>query len=187
MVASNYGKTGENVADVNDDGVVNLDDLTLVAKAIDDAAGAPAASGRDRKITSTREQVEQWLNQARQINLMDSAFQRGILVLEQLLATLTPKTTALLPNYPNPFNPETWIPYRLAEPAEVTVSIYTADGKLVRALDLGHQPVGIYESRGRAAYWDGKNELGEPVASGVYFYTLTAGNFSATRKLLIRK
>ena len=98
-----------------------------------------------------------------------------------------PEETSLLPNYPNPFNPETWIPYQLAKPADVTVSIYAADGKLVRTLDLGHLSVGLYESRSRAAYWDGKNALGEPVASGVYFYTLTAGEFTATRKMLIRK
>ena len=98
-----------------------------------------------------------------------------------------PTETALLPNYPNPFNPETWIPYQLAEPAEVTVSIYAADGKLVRMLALGHQSVGIYASQNRAAYWNGRNALNEPVASGVYFYTLTAGNFTATRKMLIRK
>ena len=95
--------------------------------------------------------------------------------------------TALLPNYPNPFNPETWIPYRLAKPADVSISIYAADGMLVRTLGLGHRSVGLYESRSRAAYWDGKNALGEPVASGVYFYTLSAGEFSATRKMLIRK
>jgi hypothetical protein len=92
-----------------------------------------------------------------------------------------------LPNYPNPFNPETWIPYQLAAPAEVSISIHSVDGKLIRTLDLEHQAVGIYESQSRAAYWDGKNELGEPVASSVYFYTLTAGDFSATRKMLIRK
>ena len=95
--------------------------------------------------------------------------------------------TVLLPNYPNPFNPETWIPYQLAEPADVTISIYAADGKLIRTLDLGHRSVGIYVSRSRAAYWDGRNALGEPVASGVYFYTLTAAEFTATRKMLIRK
>ena len=95
--------------------------------------------------------------------------------------------TTLLPNYPNPFNPETWIPYRLAEPADVSISIYAADGTLVRTLDLGHRSVGIYESRSRAAYWDGSNALGEPVASGVYFYTLTAAEFTATRKMLIMK
>ena len=84
-------------------------------------------------------------------------------------------------------NPETWIPYQLAEPAEVSISIHTADGKLVQTLNLGHQDVGIYESRSRAAYWDGRNALEEPVASGVYFYTLTGGGFTATRKMLIRK
>ena len=109
------------------------------------------------------------------------------MILEQLLTVLTPKETTLLPNYPNPFNPETWIPYQLAESANVTVSIYSADGKLIRTLALGDQPVGIYESRNRAAYWDGKNEFGEPVASGIYFYTLSAGEFTATRRMLIRK
>ena len=98
-----------------------------------------------------------------------------------------PEATQVLSNYPNPFNPETWIPYQLAEPANINIAIYTTDGKLVRTLDLGHQPMGIYESRNRAAYWDGRNELGEPVASGVYFYTLIAGEFTATRKMLIRK
>ncbi len=98
-----------------------------------------------------------------------------------------PEQTTLLSNYPNPFNPETWIPYQLSEAADVSISIYAIDGQLVRTLALGHQPIGIYESRSRAAYWDGKNELGEPVASGLYFYTLTAGDFNATRKMLIRK
>ena len=166
---------------------MNIVDLTLVAGAIGNAAAAPSVRGLDREFAPTRDQVQQWLHQARQMHLTDSAFQRGIRVLEQLLASLTPKETALLPNYPNPFNPETWIPYRLAEPADVTVSIYAADGKLVWTLALGHQPVGIYESRSRAAYWDGRNALGEPVASGVYFYTLTAGEFTVTRKMLIRK
>ena len=95
--------------------------------------------------------------------------------------------TVLLPNYPNPFNPETWIPYQLSKPAEVTVTIYAASGAVVRTLVLGHQAVGRYENRSRAAYWDGRNALGERVASGVYFYTLTAGEFHATRKMLILK
>ena len=98
-----------------------------------------------------------------------------------------PEKTALLPNYPNPFNPETWIPYQLSEAAEVTVTIHASDGKLVRTLELGQVPAGVYSDRGRAAYWDGRNALNEPVASGVYFYTLTAGDFKATRKMLIRK
>ncbi len=101
--------------------------------------------------------------------------------------TQRPAETALLANFPNPFNPETWIPYELAASAEVSIAIYATDGKLVRTLDLGYQAAGYYDSRSRAAYWDGRNGLGEPVASAVYFYTFTAGEFTATRKMLIRK
>ena len=98
-----------------------------------------------------------------------------------------PELTEVLPNYPNPFNPETWIPYRLSVPSEVSIAIYATDGKLVRMLDLGNKVVGSYESRSRAAYWDGRNAIGEEVASGIYFYTFTAKDFSATRKMLILK
>ena len=98
-----------------------------------------------------------------------------------------PEVTVLLANYPNPFNPETWIPYDLSAPADVTLRIYSANGRLIRHLDIGYQLAGVYQHRGRAAYWDGKNASGEPVASGVYFYTLTAGDFAATRKMLILK
>ena len=97
------------------------------------------------------------------------------------------RENVLLANFPNPFNPETWIPYQLGKPADVTLHIYAVNGTLVRTLALGHQAAGMYQSRSRAAYWDGKNEFGESIASGVYFYTLTADDFSATRKMLIRK
>ena len=97
------------------------------------------------------------------------------------------RKNALLANFPNPFNPETWIPYHLSKDADVTLTIYASNGQVVRRLALGYQPAGIYQSRSRAAYWDGRNAVGEPVASGVYFYTLTAGDFTATRKMLIRK
>ena len=131
--------------------------------------------------------IQAWIAQAELENDGSLAFQQGIANLQRLLASLLPENTALLPNYPNPFNPETWIPYHLAEPADVTLHIYAADGVLVRTLVLGYQGAGIYESRARAAYWDGKNEVGEPVASGVYFYRLTAGDFTATRRMLIVK
>ena len=101
--------------------------------------------------------------------------------------TLLPTETSLLPSYPNPFNPETWIPDQLAKPAEVRVSIYAADGKLVKTLALGYKHAGIYHDKSRAVYWDGKNAQGEPVASGIYFYTFKAGDFTATKKMLIRK
>jgi len=188
QVASKFGQTvSGDPADVNEDGVVNIVDLVKVAGALGGGAAAPSALYSDLEAMPTRATVQKWLSQAQQLNLTDATSQRGILFLEQLLASLTPKETALLPNYPNPFNPETWIPYQLAKPADVTVTIYTVDGTVVRTLALGHQPIGIYQDKSRAAYWDGKNEVGESVASDVYFYTLTAGDFTATRKMLIRK
>ena len=90
-------------------------------------------------------------------------------------------------NYPNPFNPETWIPYQLAKSAAVALTIYDMNGEMVRRLVVEHQAAGMYRSRSRAAYWDGRNQLGEAVASGLYFYTLTAGDFTATRRMLILK
>ena len=135
----------------------------------------------------TATEVQQWLSQAQQLALANPAYLRGIIVLERLLTVLIPKETALLANYPNPFNPETWIPYQLAKPANVTLTIYAADGQIVRRLALGHQPAGWYQTRSRAAYWDGRNQLGESVASGLYFYTLTVDTFTATRRMLILK
>ncbi len=186
IVAVNFGRVDTPLtADVNGDGEVNREDIIAVLDALEAAAAAPA-------FVSTTESLQRWIDQAKQLYRTDARFQKGIAVLQHLLTTLRetetiPKTTALLPNYPNPFNPETWIPYQLAKPTDVTLRIYAADGKLVRLLDLGHQDAGIYHSRSRAAYWGGKNMMGEPVASGLYFYTLTAGEFTATRKMLIRK
>ena len=161
----------------------------MAANALGNAAGAPPVH------SLSAAQVEQWLSLAKRGGLQSIqtsasellSYQRGIQVLEQILESLTPQTTVLFANYPNPFNPETWIPYQLAAPAEVSLTIYAANGAVVRTLALGHQPVGRYQSRSRAAYWDGRNDLGESVASGIYFYTLTAGDFTATRKMLIRK
>ena len=187
QVAANLGQSGSNPADVNGDGVVNIQDLVQVAAQLGADAAAPSVWSRGGEAAPTRTQVQQWLAEAQQLNLTDTISQRGIRFLEQLLLALTPKETALLANYPNPFNPETWIPYQLANPAEVTVEIHTSDGRLVRRLGLGALPAGVYADKSRAAYWDGRNAQGEPVASGVYFYTLTADDFTATRKMLIRK
>ena len=98
-----------------------------------------------------------------------------------------PTQNLLLQNYPNPFNPETWIPYQLSEDTSVSISIYDTTGKLVRTLSLGFQSAGFYNSQGRAAYWDGRNALGERVASGIYFYQLTTPSFQQTRRLVIVK
>ena len=190
LVAARFGQSGLNNADVNGDSVVNIQDLVLVATAFGNAAAAPSAHAR--RIAAgmpllRAADVNQWLTQARQLDLTDATSQRGILFLEQLLAALTPKATALLPNYPNPFNPETWIPYHLAHDADVTLTIYDAKGATVRQLDLGHQLAGFYTDRVKAAYWDGTNEFGERVATGIYFYQLQADNISFLRNMVILK
>ena len=171
--------------DLNGDGVVSILDLVLAVREIDNttALAPPAVEvvGLDPAM------IEAWIAQARLEDDGSLVFKQGIEFLENLLASLIPKETALLHNYPNPFNPETWIPYQLSEPAEVTLTIYDMNGRLIRRLAVGHRAAGMYRSRSRAAYWDGRNQLGESVASGLYFYTLTAGEFSATRRMLILK
>ncbi len=107
--------------------------------------------------------------------------------LEELIAYEIPAETELLRNYPNPFNPETWIPYHLSEDADVSLTIYDVNGALVRDIDVGHQTAAKYDTRSKAIYWDGRNQFGEQVASGIYFYSLSAGDFSATRKMVILK
>ena len=186
LVALSFGKTGDHPSDVNGDGSVDIKDLILIAGVLDAGAAAPSLYPESLEILTPAD-LQLYLFQAHHLALKDATSQRGIRFLEQLLTVLTPKETALLANYPNPFNPETWIPYQLAKPADVTLTIYGIDGQVVRQLALGHQPAGVYQNRSRAAYWDGRNAVGEPVASGVYFYTLTAGDFTATRKMLIRK
>ena len=182
LVAQQLGKSvpASSRVDVNRDGVVNILDLTLVAQGIGGAA-APTAQSTSAVI------IEAWIADARLADDGSIAFQQGIANLENLLASLIPQETALHANYPNPFNPETWIPYQLAVPAEVTLTIYDMNGGVIRRLEVGHQAAGIYQSRNRALYWDGRNDHGEFVASGLYFYTLKAAEFAATRKMLIRK
>ncbi|HIE29860.1 TPA: T9SS type A sorting domain-containing protein [Candidatus Poribacteria bacterium] len=90
-------------------------------------------------------------------------------------------------NYPNPFNSETWIPYQLASDSSVTIRIYNTKGQLIRTIDLGHKTAGVYKSKEKAAYWNGRNDAGEAVASGMYFYTLQIGDFRANRRMLIIK
>ena len=186
LVASNYGKTGQNTADVNGDGVVNVDDLLTVTGALDNAAAAPVAQSQALEMFTAAD-VKLWLSHAQRLDLTDATSLRGILFLERLLAALLPKETVLLANYPNPFNPETWIPYRLAEDAFVTLTIYDGSGQVIRTLDVGYQTAAFYETRSTAIYWDGRNGFGEGIASGVYFYHLSAGDYSATRKMLILK
>ncbi len=184
LVARQLGKSvpPNSPEDVNSDGVVNIFDLTLVAQGIGGAA-APAV-GTDAVDAAM---IESWISDARLEDDGSIAFREGIVNLERLLSTMIPESTELRPNYPNPFNPETWIPYQLAAPAKVTLTIYDMNGEVVRRVEVGHQAAGTYQNRSRALHWDGRNGRGESVASGLYFYTLRAGEFAATRRMLIRK
>jgi hypothetical protein len=113
---------------------------------------------------------------------------RNAVVKVQLrLGDIIPEKSALLQNYPNPFNPETWIPFHLKGEASVSIRIFNLSGQLIKTLDLGHMDAGVYVSRTKAAYWDGKNEAGEDVSSGIYFYNISAGDFSDIKKMIIRK
>ena len=214
LVAQQLGKkvAATSPVDVNGDGIVSILDLILVSREIGNttASAAPplislprqigmqAQAGGEGRVDPTI--IETWIAQARLEDDGSLAFKQGIENLQNLLASLIPEETVLLGNYPNPFNPETWISYQLATAAEVTLTIYDMNGGVVRRLAVGYQPAGIYRSRNRAAYWDGRNQLGESVASGLYFYTLTirspdsigtgvtrADDFTATRRMLILK
>ena len=182
-VVENFGSSTPGRNDVDGDGNVDAADIRQVFNAVlaaEAAAGAPA-------LTHTAKTLQHYLQQTKARGV-GANFQRGLAVLEELLEPfLIPDASSLLHNYPNPFNPETWFPYQLSTASDVTFSIYSVNGTLIRTLSLGYQAAGVYRSKSRAAYWDGRNALGEPVASGVYFYTLTASDFIATGKMLIRK
>ena len=197
LVTAALGQSGDDIADprtdVNGDGTVDQDDLTLVTDNLDTDGGAPSTVAlftlldQETLETLDRETLETYLNILRAESDGSSKYQQAIAMLEALLATTRPKQTQLLANYPNPFNPETWIPYQLANASDVQIIIYDTRGAVVRWLDFGHQPEGYYTTRSRAAYWDGRNGFGERVASGIYFYQLQADNISSLRKLLILK
>ena len=190
LIAQHLGETApaNSVVDVNDDGTVSILDLILVAQHMGKSAvAAPSAIAAVNDGELNPAMIQAWIAQAQVEDDGSIAFQQGIAKLQQLLALLIPEDTALLPNYPNPFNPETWIPYHLANPSDVRITIYDTRGVLVRQLDLGHQREGYYTSRSRAAYWDGRNAVGERVASGIYFYQLRADHLSFLRKMLIVK
>ncbi len=174
-------------ADVDGSGTVDVTDLILVIGNLDDDAAAPMldldVKALDIDFDRVQEQVEVLLASGDR----SIAAQRALLYLQHLLASARPDETVLLANYPNPFNPETWIPYHLAESTDVRVNIYDAQGTVVRVLTLGHQTAGYYTSRSRAAYWDGRNALGERVASGIYFYQLQTDAVSPMRKMVILK
>ena len=190
LIAQHLGETApaNSEVDVNDDGTVSILDLILVAQHMGrSTAAAPSviAAMKDGELNPAM--IQAWIEQAQIEDDGSIAFREGIAFLQSLLAVLIPEETVLLANYPNPFNPETWIPYHLANSSEVTITVYDIRGTIVRQLNLGHQHEGYYTSRNRAAYWDGRNTVGERVASGVYIYQLQADHLSLLRKMAILK
>lgn len=189
VIADSFGAGNpENLkVDVNKDGNVDIVDLLLVAVHLGEST-SPEAPGTKNKVLPTHlARVNKWIVDARLVDDGSNIFKRGIAALEGLISDFTPEKTTLLPNYPNPFNPETWIPYDLAEAAHVLITISNLKGESVKQLKVGFQAAGIYRTQSRAAYWDGCNAMGEPVVSGIYFYTLQAGQVRVSRKMVIAR
>ncbi|MDE0396575.1 MAG: sulfatase-like hydrolase/transferase [Candidatus Poribacteria bacterium] len=173
--------------DVNKDGRIDIIDLLLVAVHFGECS-APASPETYSNIRPEYlELIDEWLTEARLSDDGSNLFRHGIETLEHLIDTAIPTRTVLLPNYPNPFNPETWIPYDLARDADVHIHIYNIKGESIRQLSIGFQTAGTYRTQSRAAYWDGQNAVGETVSSGSYFYALQAGRFRTTRQMVILK
>ena len=189
LVANDFGAevTAHAKTDVNQDGSVDILDLVLVAAHFGESTHESAPQSSIGFLSEHVDNVEEWLVEARLADDGSAIFRQGIEKLEDLLNVVVPEKTVLLSNYPNPFNPETWIPYDLAKDANVHVDIYNLKGEIIRKLSMGYQAVGTYRTKDKAAYWDGRNSEGELVASGVYFYTLQAGQMKATRRMVILK
>ena len=173
--------------DVNGDGTVDINDVVAVSANRDaGAAGAPTLVGM--KLSAVQiDRLQEQIDLLIATNDRSPAALRTLIYLQQLLVTARPEKTQLLANYPNPFNPETWIPYELATDTNVRLTIYNTQGVVIRTLQFGHQSAGYYTGRDRAAYWDGRNALGEQVASGLYFYQLETDEMSLMRKMVILK
>jgi hypothetical protein len=177
MVAKNFSLTGEDVTgDVNRDGQVNVLDLVLVARDFDGAMGAPPMDNTG---------MMGWIYGL--LEIVPDRNENLELALKELRSLLPPVRTELIQNYPNPFNPETWIPFALSEEGDIRIRLYDLTGQLIRELDLGQMKSGVYLSKARAAYWDGRNSHGELVASGTYICELQAGKYRDTKLLVLLK
>ena len=205
-VASQFNTVGEGLPeDVNGDGTVNIFDLVDVANHFGEGGtqGAPSLVSLPTPAVLAKAETPHRFALDQEANRRASAALTEIegeadtnpdlrFVANLLRRWLTdnrtvPTETRLYPNFPNPFNPETWIPYQLAEAAEVHISIYDVKGQPIRGLPIGFREAGNYTSQSEAVYWNGRNDIGQLVTSGIYFYTLSAGDFSNTRKMLILK
>ena len=165
-VANNKNSVSAPWADLNRKSVVKVGDKIEIA--LLDKRGTIVSGPFQRTVTT-------------------SDIQNAYLSVQMRVGDVRPKETILGQNFPNPFNPETWIPYQLSRDTNVTIQIYNVSGSAVRTLNLGHKSIGSYIATSTAAYWDGKNNAGEHVSSGIYFYTLQTDKFSATRRMVILK
>jgi len=150
-------------------------------------SGRPVAEVGDILRISVEDPSGNFGAESIQHRVTEEDINKGVIALEDLLLTKIPEHPALLQNYPNPFNPETWIPFQLAKPADVTLRIYNLSGQVIRKIDIGYKPAGTYTSSRKAIYWDGRNNFGERVASGIYFYAIKAGSFNEARKMIVVK
>ena len=179
--------TDEYNPDVDRNGVVDMDDLILVSSHLGEVYSVSDPSRNLSPIAELRKAYD--LISAAPGESPDVRMLKAYLLkrITAVRAASTPVESWLFPNYPNPFNPDTWIPYQLARPGDVTISIYSVSGHLLRTINLGHKEAGLYMSRDRAVHWDGRDDRGEELASGVYFYLLKAGEFTSTRKMILKK
>ena len=189
LVSNSFGKETLEYpkADVNKDGHVDIIDLLLIAAHIGESCTASAPSTPLSVSPNHLDSIAEWLTEAYQADDGSDVFRHGIANLEALFNNVVPQKTTLLPNFPNPFNPETWIPYDLAQDTNVDIKIYNLKGETIRELKIGFQNTGTYRTKELAAFWDGRNSTGELVASGLYFYSLNAGQSKAIRQMVIRK
>ena len=186
-VAQNLN-TNEPKADANFDGRVDIVDLVLVVNHHGETSVTRASATRLTP-DATYAMIHEWINLITENDDGSINFRKAIDILESILMSISliPETTKLLPNYPNPFNPDTWIPYHLSEDAEVYISIYDSSGKRVKRINIGYQTAGYYTDRERAVHWNGYNAHNEKVVSGVYYCLMTAGKHTSGRKMVILK
>ncbi len=189
VISDSFGKTtfDNPKIDINNDGVVNIIDLLIVAAHIGDSAISSGPSMQSEITSEHLKIIDRWLTDARQLDQINNTLRKGIEVLETFANTVHPIKTDLLPNFPNPFNPETWIPYDLAQDTNVNIIIYNLKGEIIRKLNLGFRSAGKYRNKALAAHWDGRNSNGDFVASGMYFYSLHTQQENVTRKMVVMK